>query len=87
MPVDRHIVGRVGEDELGLFFRQEPFEDGGVPGIATEESVFSEPPEIAQLRDAWLVRRKWRDGIRGVGGMPLFAAIDKEVDLGGVEAG
>ena len=47
MPVDRHVVGRIGEDQAGLLARHQGGEHGGVAHIATDEPVRPELPDLA----------------------------------------
>jgi hypothetical protein len=46
--VDRHVVGRVGEHQLGLGVLKQPSICGRISRIRTEETVRSELPEVAR---------------------------------------
>ena len=46
MPVDRHIVGRIGDDQLGLLVGQQQIKKLGPGGIAVKEPMLAEQPYI-----------------------------------------
>ena len=48
MPVDRDVVGRIGEDQAGLLARHQGGEHGRVAHIATDQSVRPELPDLAR---------------------------------------
>ena len=47
MPVDRDVVGRIGEDQAGLLARHQGGEHGRVAHIATDQPVRPELPDLA----------------------------------------
>ena len=47
MSVDRNVVGRVGEDEVGMLALQQAIERLRIPGIATQQPVPTQEPDVA----------------------------------------
>jgi hypothetical protein len=90
MAVDRHVVGRVGEDEIRPFIPHQHGEDGPVPGIPADQAMAAEAPHVAGPRDGGRriagckgdVLRLGRT-VRGA----LMSLLENDVDLGGGEAG
>jgi hypothetical protein len=84
--MDRHVVGGIGEYDLRLLDAHEPFERSSVSGVAAEEPVSTELPQIPELRDGRAVHYKRGDFVGGIRPLPL-TLLDDEIDLRGVEAG
>ena len=51
MAVDRHVVGRIGEDEIGPLVLPSALEARGSPRVAAKQAMAPEEPEIAATRD------------------------------------
>ena len=86
--VDRHVVGRIGEDEVGPRPVHQRLEVDLAARVAAQQAMAAEPPEIAVARD----RRAGCEGnciVRPIGtvGIRLARLVDDEVDLGQAEAG
>ena len=86
MAVDGHVIGRVGEDQLRLVLSQKGSIDIRIGGIAADQPVFSNLPDIANLCD----------GRSGINERDVFFRnircirlqfTDENIDLGGLEAG
>ena len=47
--LDRHVVGRVGEDHGGTFLAHQRREGSGIKGVAAQDAMAAEEPQIADL--------------------------------------
>ena len=89
MAADRHIIGRIGEHHLRLLLAEQRRINVGLCGIATDEAMPADRPDIASPRDR-RPRRDRRHLICGIGLAVLFAErqlADEHVDLRQLEAG
>jgi hypothetical protein len=91
MPVDRDVVGRVGEDEVGLLVFHQQVEHRPVSGIAADQAMAPQPPYVAgsRHRGARVIHRNG-DLVLGIGRSfrEAFAGLlEHEVDLGRGETG
>ena len=59
--IDRHIVGRVGEDEVSPLITHKPADIVCCSGVAAQNSMLAKQPEVTQARDGGI--RQFRDGI------------------------
>jgi len=50
MSVDRNVVGRIGEDEVGLPTIHGEAQDGFIPGIAADQPMRAEDPHLPRAR-------------------------------------
>ena len=85
--VDRDIVGRVGEDHLGLLAVHQGGDDFGIERVAADEPVRSEPPQVARptaRRDPVGIRQLI---VRRIARLFRRQALHQLVDLGDREAG
>ena len=88
MAVDRHIVGRVGEDQVDALAAEQPLVVLAPAGVAADQPVTAEQPEVAHVGDGRLAHR--RDEVLGRlcavrVGVPR--GIQGHVDLSQAEAG
>ncbi len=45
--IDRHIVGRIGEDEVDPLAGEQPLVGGRIARVAAEQPVTAQPPDLA----------------------------------------
>src|SRR5713101_5856581 len=88
MTVDRHIVGRVGEDHRGALLAQQRGEGFRIEPVATQDAVGTEEPQIAELADS----RPGRDFGEDIGRVVALLGYvieggDPQVNLAHLEAG
>ena len=77
-----HVVGRVGEDQVGQAAVQRPPEVVGPGGVSAEQAVVAQEPEIARAREGI----GWRGrGLVGEGGGRARSG-EEVVDLARLEA-
>jgi hypothetical protein len=86
--LDRHIVGRVGEDHGGPFLAHQRREGFRIEGTAAQDSMAAEEPQIPDLAD----RRLGRDLGHGISRVVILLGHviergDPQIDLGHLEAG
>jgi hypothetical protein len=84
--LDAHVVGRVDEDEARPSLSQQAGIGVFEEGIAAEEAVRADGPEVTRARDDGSVRVKAGRGVGGIGPVLLLAAFDQEIDLGRLES-
>src|SRR6202043_779485 len=58
--IDRHIVGRVGEDHCGTFLAQQHREGRGIEGIAAQDTMAAEGLAPHRRADGRRPQRLWR---------------------------
>ncbi len=85
--VDGDVVGRIGEDQIGALAAHQRFEILFLAGVAADQPMSSQDPEIAGAADGprW-GRRQIVERVRGLGGA-LALLVDHEIDFGEREAG
>ena len=84
--LDRNIVGRVGEHDIGDLAIHQRGEVFGVERVAAEQPMASKRPEVADPADRALLHR--RKESRRIGRSRLLVeAFDPHIDLAHVEAG
>ncbi len=66
---DRHVVGRVGENQPGLLPAQQQLERRRIPGVGAQQPVGPQAPQVADARN----RRRVVDSGQLVGWIRLFA--------------
>ena len=86
MAVDRHVVGRVGEDHLGLLAVHQGCHDMAVERVAADQPVRPKLPDIARPAARWAVA-DGKQVVRGIAGLFRSQPFDQAVDLGDREAG
>jgi hypothetical protein len=90
MAVDRHVIGRVREDEVSALASHQHIQRGSPLRITTDEAMASEPPDIAGSGDGRSCISEGRNLVAGAGRTArraLLCLIEHEVDLGQREAG
>ena len=85
--VDRHVVGRVGEDHLRALVAEQPVVGRGLEGVAADHPMRAEVPDIADLGDRRSCRDLRQPIVAGIAGLFRIEAGDQAVDLGDGEAG
>lgn len=86
--IDLHVVGRIGEDKVGLLAPHQGLEVDMAARVAAQEPVPIELPEIALSRDGSATGK--HDGVFGLIaalGISLTGFVDDEVNLGKAEPG
>jgi len=88
VPVDRHVVGRIGEDHRSALIAHQRCEGLPVEGVAAQDAMLAEKQQIADLADLRPRRDLGQDVGRVVllGGL-VFERVYPQVDLAHLEAG
>ena len=88
--VNRDVVGRVGEDQVRTLVSHEGADRLSVSGVAADEPVSSQRPNIAETGHGRVLVGQGRDLVlafrRGAWGA-LFGVVQENVDFGEGEAG
>src|SRR5262245_2769500 len=78
----RHIVGWVGEDHFGLLPTEQPLEGLALQGIAADEPVPAELPEIARPRHDHCLIELGQAVLGRIAWLDWLLPLDQAVDLG-----
>src|SRR5262249_891993 len=85
--IDRNIVRRIGKDHLSLFTRHQGRDQGRIAGVAANEAMWAQLPNVSQTA-AWLLGIKPRQNvICRIARFFVSQSLDQMVDLGNREAG
>jgi hypothetical protein len=85
MAIDRHVVGRIGEDQVGALCAHQPCDIICGARITAQQPVFPELPEITG--PGHRIIGQLRDTILRTIGCCLCRLVDGQIDLGQREAG
>ena len=82
MPFDRHVVGRIGEDEVDALVAEQGAVVLGLARVAAQQPVASELPDVAAPTDRALCRYHSRV-LRPVRGtrISVRCPVEHEIDL------
>ena len=88
--VNRDVIGRVGEDQVRTLISHESADRLNVSGVAADEPVSSQRPDIAKTGHGRVLIGQGRDlvlGFRRGAWRALFGVVQENVDFGEGEAG
>ena len=84
---DRDVVGRIGEDHLGLLAVHQGGDDSWIERVAASKPVRSKPPDVAKAAARGSIVRIRKPVVCRIASLLRRKAFDKLVDLGDREAG
>src|SRR5215212_4077439 len=87
--LDRHVVGRVGEDQIGALLTHEQLHGLALAGVAAHEPVPAQEPHVPRSSYGCALVRDWRERVLRSGGCTrrtLARLVEHKVDLSQREA-
>src|SRR6266700_3054087 len=90
MPVNRHVVRRIGENKVAALVAHEQIKSGPVAGIAANQTMPAKTPHVTGPRDRSRRIPDCRNVVVSLGpaaGRALARLVENDVDLGQRKAG